>query len=440
MTDSFEQANRAFWQWLEDNGTELSKSIAIEDYRNEEAGRGVVATSDIKEGEVLFSLPRNILLTPLHSSLRSLQGMDVILDSLKGWSVLILCLMYESQKKDSFWKPYFDVLSTSFSTPMFWSEEELKMLQGTAIVDKIGKQDAEAMFESDILPIIKGHPDIFDESIHTVDLFHTCGSLVMAYSFTDELGMNPTKKENEDKEDEDKEDEDEDEEDEEDENTMIAMVPLADTLNHKTGFNNARLFHESDCLKMKAIKDIAVGEQIFNTYGELCNADLLRKYGFVDSVNEFDLVELNGAFVTDILFNPQDDEDLRDRKLQFLMEEGVLDDFFILDNSLEMPEELIITACVLQSLPHEFEKMETKQKLPKPKQTPEMTRLFIVLLKKRLELYPSIELAVSMNLNQRNALAVQKGECKILKEIIAMLKNTKRPADTTSINKAKRQK
>lgn len=60
-----------------------------------------------KDGELLFSLPRNILLSQLTSSLKDVQGLLEELQALQGWSPLIICMMYESQKKHSFWKPYF---------------------------------------------------------------------------------------------------------------------------------------------------------------------------------------------------------------------------------------------------------------------------------------------------------------------------------------------
>lgn len=47
MTD-FEAKGQAFWQWLETNGATLSNGIGFKDYRSEGAGRGVVATRDIK--------------------------------------------------------------------------------------------------------------------------------------------------------------------------------------------------------------------------------------------------------------------------------------------------------------------------------------------------------------------------------------------------------
>lgn len=146
-----------------------------------------------------------------------------------------------------------------------------------------------------------------------------CGSLIMAYSFNDELQKTKKneadEKEQKDGSDGEEDEEEEEEEEEEEDNGLISMVPMADMLNHKTGYNNARLFHETDSLQMRAIKDIAEGEQIYNTYGDLCNADLLRKYGFTDDKNEFDIVELDGRLIVETCC-PEGDEELVDRKVK----------------------------------------------------------------------------------------------------------------------------
>jgi SET domain-containing protein 6 len=44
---------------------------------------------------------------------------------------------------------------------------------------------------------------------------------------------------------------------------------------------------------MKAIKPIQEGEEIFNDYGEITRADLLRRYGYVtDNYSQYDVIEL----------------------------------------------------------------------------------------------------------------------------------------------------
>lgn len=117
---------------------------------------------------------------------------------------------------------------------MFWTQEELKELTGTGVVDKIGRKDAEEAFKEKLWPLIEGHPELFPvkdkDQTAFMNIFHRMGSLVMAYAFHDSI---PGKDEDEDM------DEDDDDEEEE-EQLNVSMVPMADMLNHKTGFNNVR--------------------------------------------------------------------------------------------------------------------------------------------------------------------------------------------------------
>ena len=100
-----------------------------------------------------------------------------------------------------------------------------------------------------------------------------------------ENGTNEKGNDEEDEdEDEDKEDDDDDEE--EDNEYYKSMVPFADTLNADTHLNNAILIYSTDQLIMTCIKPIAKGEQVYNTYSDHPNLELLRRYGYV---------ELNGS-------------------------------------------------------------------------------------------------------------------------------------------------
>ncbi len=101
-----------------------------------------------------------------------------------------------------------------------------------------------------------------------------------------------------DDDDDDDDDEDEDEDEEEQENVVdISMTPMADMLNARFESDNARLFYKSHVLEMRATKRISAGEQIFNTYADPPNSDLLRRYGHVDEPNGSDVVELDANLV-----------------------------------------------------------------------------------------------------------------------------------------------
>ncbi|KAG2183393.1 hypothetical protein INT43_006399 [Umbelopsis isabellina] len=428
----FDKASDTFVTWLKYNGATVADSVAIKDLRSQNAGRGMVAVKDIKEGDLLFSLPRKILLSEETSELANIPDVKEKLQQLDGWSPLILCMMYESQREQSFWKPYFDILPKEFSTPMFWDQKDLKELAGTSVIDKIGKEDAETLYNETLLPIIKSHPGVFDEKVHNVDLFHVCGSLIMAYSFHDELAVRK-RQENDEKDNLDEaeaeaeaEDEDEDsDEEEEEEQGIIAMVPMADMLNHRTGFNNARLFHEPEALQMRAIKDIKAQDQIYNTYGDLCNGDLLRKYGFVDEPNEHDIVEISGDLVLNEGCPKGSSEKEKEAKVTFLLEEEALDDCFVIESNGDVPPELLVCVQVFMMSSQEFSTMLGKRKLPKPKRSAVIMDKIIAILTKRLEQYSgSVEedekrlRDSSLSLNQHNSLIVKIGEQLILQKAL----------------------
>jgi hypothetical protein len=62
-----------------------------------------------------------------------------------------------------------------------------------------------------------------------------------------------------------------------------AMVPMWDALNHVPGQANVRLRHSArrGALQMVATAAVSAGNELINCYGELCNAELLRRYAFV---------------------------------------------------------------------------------------------------------------------------------------------------------------
>ncbi|CAO3637854.1 unnamed protein product [Cunninghamella blakesleeana] len=425
---TFEEQGSHFLQWLKDNNSTVSESIGLKDYREEGAGRGVVAIKPIKEDEILFTIPRKILFSSKTSLLSTKEDMNSVLETLSGWTPLILCMMYEINNKESFWKPYFDVLPRTFTTPMFWPD--LKSLEATGIIGKIGKEEADQIYDEQLIPIIKAHPALFDPKTHTKELFHICGSIIMAYSFHDESKESDYKNI----------DEDSDEDSDDEEEGIILMVPMADMLNHKTGYNNARLFYEPEELVMKAIKPIQEGEQIYNTYGDLCNADLLRKYGFTDEANPFDLCEIDGQTVMNLSCK-KDDETLKEEKLTFLMEEGVMDDYFVIDTEHEIPEELIISVIVFNSSSDIFKKMASKSKLPPPKMNDEIKQIIIHILENRLAKYPThlqedLEaIQGTKDENEKNALRVKIGEKRILEETLKKYKK-KRSLENNNNNES----
>lgn len=69
-------------------------------------------------------------------------------------------------------------------------------------------------------------------------------------------------------------------------------------MNHHTGHCNSHLENHfpdgvvPDYLTMVLQKVTPSGKELFNTYGDLPNSELLRCYGFVDAVNPYDVVSI----------------------------------------------------------------------------------------------------------------------------------------------------
>lgn len=99
---------------------------------------------------MLFNIPHSIVLSEKTSSLKDLISSSEfeMLSKINSWFPLILCMMYESQKENSLWKPYFDILPREFDTPMFWNEDDLSELEGTGV---IGKKDVFNCFLSNLI-------------------------------------------------------------------------------------------------------------------------------------------------------------------------------------------------------------------------------------------------------------------------------------------------
>ena len=273
------------------------------------------------------------------------------------------------------WGAYFDIMPTSFSTPMFWNEQDLTHLAGTSTADKIARDEAEADYHNKAVPFIRSLPAVFLDGVeeaqreeemlkwYSIETYHIMGSRILSRSFhvksrkkglegktvdMDDLDgdddddddaseaevledegegdaeeaaheadgsgdeADQTKDGDDDDEGEeggaegegedgadsgDDSDDSDDEEDEQENVIDISMTPMADMLNARFESDNARLFYKSHVLEMRATKPISAGDQIFNTYADPPNSDLLRRYGHVDEPNGSDVVELDAKLV-----------------------------------------------------------------------------------------------------------------------------------------------
>jgi SET domain-containing protein 6 len=276
-----------------------------------------VAIKQIPQDCTLFAIPRSAIINVETSELpkklpkvfeAAFEEEDEDTEPLDPWESLILIMLYEHLQGDaSQWKPYLDVLPTTFDTPMFWSESELKELEGTVLtLDKVGKQESDNKLRSRIIPVVMHNAPIFypagSDQLSEAELLrlaHRMGSTIMAYAFDLD----------------NKEDDSEEEEDgwvvDTDAQTMLGMVPMADILNANADFNVSYVAGElyrylltdllkahvnhGDSLEVTSLRsDVKAGTEILNYYGAMPSSEVLRRYGYVTpEYRRYDEVEIS---------------------------------------------------------------------------------------------------------------------------------------------------
>ena len=62
------------------------------------------------------------------------------------------------------------------------------------------------------------------------------------------------------------------------------QIPFADMFNTDAAINTAWYYSdEKEGFVVEAAKDIKAGEQLFDWYGNKCNSDFLKNYGFINN-------------------------------------------------------------------------------------------------------------------------------------------------------------
>ncbi|XP_069028950.1 N-lysine methyltransferase setd6 isoform X1 [Embiotoca jacksoni] len=269
-----------FLRWCDSVGLVLSSKVSVSN-EGTVADYGMLATADIEEGEVLFTVPRSALLhqgTVEVSAL--LEKQKSSLQSSSGWVPLLLALLHEYTSSRSRWTPYLS-LWTDFRTldhPMFWSKEEReRLLRGTGVPEAVDKDltNIRREYEDVALPFMLRHADLWSPRTHTLDLYTRLVAFVMAYSFQ------------EPQEEEDNDDEEDEEEEERAPNPPM-MVPMADMLNHVSNHNANLEFTPSEDGLRASRSSRRRGVQHLRPDGQLAAASHVRLHRAVSKQRQRD--------------------------------------------------------------------------------------------------------------------------------------------------------
>ncbi|XP_030533635.1 uncharacterized protein LOC115743131 isoform X1 [Rhodamnia argentea] len=123
-----------FLAWLQANGVQL-RGCRIK-YCDSTKGYGVFASGDDNDG-VLMVVPLDLAITPMRVLQDPLLGPECRAMFEEGEVddrfLMILYLTVERLRNNSPWKPYLNMLPTKFNSPLWFTDDEVLELKGTAL-------------------------------------------------------------------------------------------------------------------------------------------------------------------------------------------------------------------------------------------------------------------------------------------------------------------
>lgn len=94
----------------------------------------IAAAKDISAGDAVISVPESAWITP---GLAQQSAIGKYVSDLEPWLQLALLLIAERSNPGSKMQPYISSLPTQMNSPLFWTDEELRMLQGTQLLESV---------------------------------------------------------------------------------------------------------------------------------------------------------------------------------------------------------------------------------------------------------------------------------------------------------------
>ncbi|WP_224367571.1 SET domain-containing histone-lysine N-methyltransferase [Hyalangium versicolor] len=241
-------------RWLEQGGAVISPKMHVVDSGN--GHRGVFASEDIAQDEVLLRIPRRRLVTVADA--RS-SDLGRIIEAHTGFQdpnlYMTAFLLGEKERGEaSAWKPFLDIQPQSFPThPFYFQERELSLLKGSLVVELIAAQ--RRALEEDYSHLCRKVPG-FER--FTFAQFLWAHVAVLTRIFGGKVK----------------------------ETKVHCLAPFVDMLNDGIPANAGWGWSEDgEFFEVTADSAIPRGKELRDSYGAHSNAHLLRHYGFVHEHN-----------------------------------------------------------------------------------------------------------------------------------------------------------
>ncbi|XP_070568313.1 SET domain-containing protein 4-like [Ptychodera flava] len=241
-----------------------------------DTGRGLMASNAIRSGDLLISLPENLLITTdtvMKSYLRELIIRNF--PRLSPEQVLCTFLICERCRgRLSFWRYYILSLPKDFTTPVYFQDAELCLLPGTirtrAFSEKEKIVEAYNQLEHFFSNVEAAFPEF--RGLFTFDSFRWAWCVVNTRSVYMKREKSVHLSEDVD---------------------HYALAPLLDLLNHANSVEVQAAFNmTTKCYEIHTLTPCKKHSQVFIHYGPHDNVKLFLEYGFVLPKNDQNFVEI----------------------------------------------------------------------------------------------------------------------------------------------------
>ena len=236
--------------------------------------RGIIATDDINDNEILIKIPRKLLITGEDASnflsqkyakndnVKPEDIKNIINKCYSPNNFSIALFLLENMNNEQY-KDYIDIIKSNNydSFPLKYSEEELKKYENTDIIYMVGIEKIKDYADIKNLRQIKSLSKYTDEQL--LDMFLGVSSRTFYHNIHGKRNL--------------------------------FLCPYIDMGNHGNSCNTKWYYDDNtDCFYLESTTKIEKGNEIFDTYGvTLYNKNLLINYGFTDIDNKNQSILLN---------------------------------------------------------------------------------------------------------------------------------------------------
>ncbi|KAK3842707.1 MAG: hypothetical protein J3R72DRAFT_442254 [Linnemannia gamsii] len=295
-----------FLEWLKNMGCPRTK-LTLAEFSN--TGRGMMATKDIKAGEVIVQVPERNLVTM--RSLQATYGARIARFGKKVNSHMIIALhiaLLVQAPERSGWLPYLRMLPKKFDTmPVRYPPELLELLPQNAQVH-VKKQKAKIEADYNItLDFLQSNADLLTRPLQYEE--YEWAWLVVNTRCIYLDAKNQSAADN------------------------IALAPMLDFLNHTHDAKTEGAFcTKTKSYQIKTLLPYKKGEQVFINYGPHDNCFILVEYGFVTPNNPYNYVTVDNDFMQ--LSIPGESVAAKKDKLELLDMAGYHGDYVLHKNDV----------------------------------------------------------------------------------------------------------